>query len=58
MLRAIVNRSTRRFTMFSRNPSAGCALALVGTLALASTASAAPSLQFVAGRGRGRDRDG
>lgn len=35
--------------MLSRNPLAGCALALVGALALTGTASAAPSLQFVAG---------
>jgi len=35
--------------MFSRNPLAGCALALAGALALTGTASAAPSLQFVAG---------
>ena len=35
--------------MFSRNPLAGCAMALVGALAVAGTASAAPSLQFVAG---------
>jgi hypothetical protein len=35
--------------MLSRNPLAGCAMALVGAFALAGTASAAPSLQFVAG---------
>jgi hypothetical protein len=35
--------------MLSRNSLAGCAMALVGALALTGTASAAPSLQFVAG---------
>ena len=35
--------------MLSRNPLAGCVMALVGALALAGNASAAPSLQFVAG---------
>jgi hypothetical protein len=35
--------------MLPRNSLAGCAMALVGALALTGTASAAPALQFVAG---------
>ena len=44
--------------MLSRKSLAGCAMALVGALALTGTASAAPSLQFVAGNTSVRLSDG